>query len=141
MCVVLPTVRNDFPRGFWWLMLLWRMRLGDRVSQQAFAQPSRESGVVLLASVIVEEGWHLVGPGLYSPAIVGVVCIAVAMMEKGRPGTRSLGPAGLRLVGYATGVSRTIVEWSGIPGMFLWLCLDGAARAGKGTKAERSKKL
>ena len=42
------------------------------------------SGIDLLALVVMGMGWCLGGPQLVGPAIGGVVCVAVAMVENRR---------------------------------------------------------
>ena len=45
-------------------------------------------------------------------------------------GARNLGLM-LRLIWYATSVSRTVAEWSGCPGTLLWPCVAGTTRVGE----------
>lgn len=61
--------------------------MGTSGGQRASARPSGTSSIAPLASVVVDEGWRLVGPGPYGPAIGSAVRLVIAMAEMrcGRP--------------------------------------------------------
>lgn len=79
--------------------------MGTTGGQRASARPSGTRGIALSASVVVDVGWRLGGPGPYGPAIGGVVRVVVAMAEMGRPGAKNW-VTGSRVVEYATDVLR-----------------------------------
>ena len=63
--------------------------MGTSGSHQVLAPPIRTSSIIFSASVVLDLGWRLVGPGLVGHTI-GVVCVAVAMAEKGGSQVRKL---------------------------------------------------
>ena len=100
--------------------------VGTSGGQRASAQPSGASGVGFLDLVVVVSGWtKAVQSGHQWCYLCGC-----PMAKKGKLGVRNLG-LGLRLIWYATSVSRTVAEWSGCPGTLLWPCVAGTTRVGE----------